>query len=153
MARQLIQQLSDAFDPSEFKDEYRKALKKLINKKVKGEDIVIPETAEEPERVVDLMEALKASVEAARRGEKPKPSTRKKVPSESSEDGLSALTKSELDKRAKKLGISGRSSMAKKELDQGDPEGRLTAASSSPPLPRRPICIEFLWRPFSVHQG
>ena len=74
MARQLIQQLTEDFDPDRFQDEYHKALKKLIQRKVKGEEIVVPEQPEEPEKVVDLMEALKASVEAAKRGE---PTTRK----------------------------------------------------------------------------
>ena len=79
----MVQQLSDDFDPSQFKDEYHKALKKLIDRKIKGEDIVV---AEEPKQqdagVVDLMEALKASVEAARQGKKPsassEPAARKK---------------------------------------------------------------------------
>jgi DNA end-binding protein Ku len=72
MARQLIQHLSDDFDPSQFKDEYHKALKKLIDKKVKGEDIVVTEEKKPADaQVVDLMEALRASVEAARQGKKP----------------------------------------------------------------------------------
>jgi DNA end-binding protein Ku len=71
MARQLIQHLSDDFDPSQFKDEYHKALKKLIDKKVKGEDIVVTEEKKPADaQVVDLMEALRASVEAARQGKK-----------------------------------------------------------------------------------
>jgi DNA end-binding protein Ku len=74
MARQLIQQLTDDFHPEEFKDEYHKALKKLIRQKVKGEEIVIPEAAEEEAPVIDLMEALKASVAAAKKG---KPSSKK----------------------------------------------------------------------------
>jgi DNA end-binding protein Ku len=79
MARQLIRQLTDDFDPSQFKDEYHKALKKLIRKKVKGEEIVVPEEREEPEKVLDLMEALKASVEDAKRGKsKPAKSSRSK---------------------------------------------------------------------------
>jgi DNA end-binding protein Ku len=67
------------------------------------------------------MEALKASVAAAKRGEKPRPakkSSQKKKASkgaESSED-LAGMTKTELDKRAKELGISGRSKMDKKAL-------------------------------------
>ena len=77
MARQLIQQLTEDFDPDRFKDEYHKALKKLIRKKVKGEEIVVPEAAEEPSQVIDLMEALKASVEAAKRGEDPRAPSRK----------------------------------------------------------------------------
>jgi DNA end-binding protein Ku len=76
MARQLIQHLSDDFDPSQFKDEYHKALKKLIDKKVKGEDIVVTEEKKPADaQVVDLMEALRASVEAARQGKKPSAQT------------------------------------------------------------------------------
>ena len=123
MARQLIQQLSDDFDPSQFKDEYHKELKKLIRKKIKGDEIVQPEVSEpEPSGVVDLMEALKASVEAAKRGEKPKHARAsksggsKKSSSAPSADELKALTKQELADRAKELNISGRSGMDKKEL-------------------------------------
>lgn len=117
MARQLIRELTDDFDPSQFKDEYHKALKKIIDKKIKGEEIVIPERAEEPERVVDLMEALKTSVEAARRGEKPKPVEPKtKKRSDDGEVDLTSLTKAELDQRAKELAIAGRSKMDKKQL-------------------------------------
>jgi DNA end-binding protein Ku len=124
MARQLIKQLSDDFDPGQFKDEYHKALKKIINKKVKGEEIVIPERAEEPDTVVDLMEALKASVAAAKRGERPKPqrAASKKKASKSggngkaSDEDLGALSKKDLDERAKELGIPGRSKMDKKAL-------------------------------------
>ncbi|HET7482442.1 MAG TPA: Ku protein [Actinomycetota bacterium] len=119
MARQLIQQLTDDFDPSQFKDEYHKALKKLIKQKVEGEEIVVPEPAEEPAKVTDLMEALRASVEAAKRGEKPKaPKEGAKAASngKGSDEDLAALTKAELEERAKKLGISGRSKMDKKQL-------------------------------------
>lgn len=123
MARRLIQQLTEDFDPSRFKDEYHKELKKLIRKKIKGDEIVQPQATEaEPSGVVDLMEALKASVEAAKRGEKPKPARSSKATGRSkssgapSADGLKALTKQELADRAKELNISGRSGMDKKEL-------------------------------------
>lgn len=123
MAAQLIQQLTDEFDPTQFKDEYHKALKTLIRKKVKGEEIVISEAPEEPEKVVDLMEALKASVEATRKGERPKQkrTSRKSQRTRRSSDGrrgadLESLTKQQLEERAKKLDISGRSKMDKKEL-------------------------------------
>ena len=65
MARSLIENLSGEFDPSAFRDEYRQALLEIVEKKVAGEEIeVIPEA--EPTKVVDLMEALKASVEATK---------------------------------------------------------------------------------------
>jgi DNA end-binding protein Ku len=67
MAKGLIENLTDSFDPDQFKDEYREALLEIVDKKVAGEEIeVIPEA--EPTRVVDLMEALKASVEATKKG-------------------------------------------------------------------------------------
>ena len=67
MARQLIQQLSDNFKPEMFQDEYRSKLEELVAKKVEGEEITVaPPPEEEPTKVVDLMEALKASVEEAK---------------------------------------------------------------------------------------
>ena len=68
MARQLIQQLSSKFNPEEFEDEYRKAVEALIERKIEGEEITVAEEpAEEPTKVVDLMEALKASVAQAKK--------------------------------------------------------------------------------------
>ncbi|MGH2578648.1 MAG: Ku protein, partial [Actinomycetota bacterium] len=71
MAKSLIDSLTDVFQPEEFRDEYRVALEELVQKKVQGEEITYTEEAE-PSKVVDLMEALKASVEAAKAG-KPAP--------------------------------------------------------------------------------
>ena len=71
MARSLIDSLTDAFQPEEFHDDYRTALEELVQKKIQGEEITYTEEAE-PSKVVDLMEALKASVEAAKAG-KPAP--------------------------------------------------------------------------------
>lgn len=72
MARQLVQQLADDFRPEEFKDDYREALEELVNKKIEGEEITVAATPEEePTKVVDLMEALKASVEEAKKRRAP----------------------------------------------------------------------------------
>ncbi len=65
MARSLIDSLTDDFQPDDFHDAYRAALEDLIAKKVQGEEITCVEEAE-PSKVVDLMEALRASVEAAK---------------------------------------------------------------------------------------
>src|SRR5439155_4975212 len=71
MAKGLIENLTDEFDPTQFKDEFREALLQVVEKKVAGEEIeVIPEP--EPTKVVDLMEALKASVEATKKKASPK---------------------------------------------------------------------------------
>lgn len=76
MARSLIDNLTSDFDPVQFKDEYREALQNIVEKKVAGEEIERIEVPEET-RVVDLMEALKASVEATKK--KAASSSRKKA--------------------------------------------------------------------------
>lgn len=66
MAKSLIESLTQPWNPEAYRDEYREALLEVVEKKVAGEEIeVAPEAA--PARVVDLMEALKASVEAAKK--------------------------------------------------------------------------------------
>jgi DNA end-binding protein Ku len=117
MARQLVRQLAGKFEPDEFEDEYHKALKKLIDAKIAGEDIVVPPEPEPTGEVVDLMEALRASVEAARQGKKPRPPKKKAAPTAAAGDeDLSGLTKQELLERAKELDVAGRSKMGKDEL-------------------------------------
>jgi DNA end-binding protein Ku len=66
MARSLIENLTSEFDPAQFKDEYREALVDIVEKKVAGEEIERIEAPEET-KVVDLMDALKASVEATKK--------------------------------------------------------------------------------------
>jgi len=65
MAKALIENLTEPWNPEQFKDEYREALLDIVEKKAAGEEIEAPPEAA-PARVVDLMEALKASVEAAK---------------------------------------------------------------------------------------
>jgi DNA end-binding protein Ku len=68
MARQLVQQLSSEFAPEEFEDDYRKRLEELVQQKVEGQEIAVAATPEEePTKVVDLMDALKASVAEAKK--------------------------------------------------------------------------------------
>jgi len=74
MASSLIDSMAGSFKPEEFTDNYRAALQEVIDAKVEGREIVAPEEAEEaPAAAVDLMAALKASVERAKkaRGEAP----------------------------------------------------------------------------------
>jgi len=65
LARQLIDGLVGAFDPTEFQSEYRRDLRRLLEAKLKGEEIAKPEPVPEAP-VVDLMEALKRSVAATK---------------------------------------------------------------------------------------
>jgi DNA end-binding protein Ku len=66
MAVSLIENLSDRFDAERYHDEYQAALKKLIDAKVAGAPLPAP-PSERGEKIVDLMEALRASVEATRK--------------------------------------------------------------------------------------
>jgi DNA end-binding protein Ku len=69
MAESLIESLSGDFHPEQYSDNYREALLALIEAKVAGREVVQPaEPAAETGTVVDLMAALRASVESARQG-------------------------------------------------------------------------------------
>ena len=50
------------FDPSKFKDEYEDALKALVRRKASGKPIKVTEREEKPDNVINLMDALKASL-------------------------------------------------------------------------------------------
>ena len=79
MARQLIQQLSDEFKPDQFHDEYRERLQELAEKKVEGQEVTVAAEPEaEPAPVVDIMEALKASVSEAKKRKGAESKTTKK---------------------------------------------------------------------------
>jgi DNA end-binding protein Ku len=65
MAMQIVESQAGEWDPKKYEDRYRASVLKLIRAKAKGKDIVVEKEAE-PERVSDLMEALRQSVEAAR---------------------------------------------------------------------------------------
>jgi DNA end-binding protein Ku len=83
MAKSLIQNLTEPWKPEAYKDEYREALMDIVERKAAGQPIEAPAAAA-PARVVDLMDALKASVEAAK----------KKTPSSSGGARRSAAKKS-----------------------------------------------------------
>lgn len=66
LAQTLIRDWSDEkFDFAAYEDSYREKVEKLIEAKVKGEEIVTPEEEEAP-KIVNLMEALKKSLNQAR---------------------------------------------------------------------------------------
>jgi DNA end-binding protein Ku len=66
LARQLIdQQASDTFDPAAYADEVRARTEAAIQKKIEGREITVTEAPEPRGEVIDLMEALRASLEKA----------------------------------------------------------------------------------------
>lgn len=74
MARTLIENLATPWGPEQYRDAYRDALLGIVEKKIAGEEIEIAAEEAPTARVVDLMEALKASVEAVKK--KPAPAAK-----------------------------------------------------------------------------
>ncbi|MEU6578585.1 Ku protein [Streptomyces sp. NPDC046805] len=106
MAEQLIDSLSMEWDPQEFHDTFQEKVQDLVEAKKKGETV---EKSEQPARatnVVDLMDALRASVDRAK-------STKGGKRGSAS---LDSLTKAELYDLAADADIPGRSSMNREEL-------------------------------------
>ena len=66
MAKLLINSMDTPFDPSKYKDEYQEKLRALIEAKISGKAVVAAEP-QKPGKIIDLMEALKASVERAQK--------------------------------------------------------------------------------------
>ncbi len=66
MAEMLVESLTAEFDPAKYSDDYRVQVLDLIAKKAAGEEFELPAAAEEPPKIVDMMAALEASVEAAK---------------------------------------------------------------------------------------
>ena len=80
MAKTLVENLHDTWDPSQFTDEYRQNLMKIVKARMKGKEPTL-HAAEEPEQaeVVDLMERLRASLQGAGGGAKRKAARPKKT--------------------------------------------------------------------------
>ncbi|MDD5018044.1 MAG: Ku protein [Eubacteriales bacterium] len=76
IAKQLIDNLTARFEPEKYTDEYRVALRAVIDAKIAGKEVVIqPEMPET--NVIDLMEALKASIEKTEKKTKKAPPKRR----------------------------------------------------------------------------
>jgi len=68
LATQIIGSLATDWDPTRYHDTYTEELKNLIEAKAKGKEILVQEDAPAETNVLDLMQALEASLEAARKG-------------------------------------------------------------------------------------
>ena len=80
LATQLVEQAaSEEFKPESYRDEVRERMLALIQRKVEGEDITLAPTAEPEHKIIDIMEALKASL-AAGNSRKPAQAADKKQP-------------------------------------------------------------------------
>ena len=70
LAGHILQTKAAHFDPSKFKDEYEDALKALVRRKASGKPIKVAEREEKPDNVVNLMDALKASLKGKSGGKR-----------------------------------------------------------------------------------
>jgi DNA end-binding protein Ku len=69
LARQVIQTFEQPLNLADYKDEYREGLQRIIDAKVAGEEVVAP-AAEAPPKVVNLMDALRRSLDTVSAGKK-----------------------------------------------------------------------------------
>jgi DNA end-binding protein Ku len=116
MARQLVDTLTTPWQPDRYQDTYRERVLELIERKRQGEDVLTEPPREPSGQVVDLMAALRASVEAAKGRSAP------------AGDDPAALSTKELETRARELGVPGRSKMKRAELQQAVAEAQRRAS-------------------------
>jgi DNA end-binding protein Ku len=128
MASSLIDSMTGEFQPDAFTDDYRAALQEVINAKIEGREVVQPEEVEEvPAAAVDLMAALKASVERARvaRGEQvsegaePRPISSAK----SAQKAAAATKKAAAAEKAAKKAAPKKAAAAKKAAEESKAAG------------------------------
>ncbi len=105
MAEQLIESLTTGFDPTRYHDEYQQRVVDYLQRKAQGEEITVTAPPEQPGGVVDLMQALEASLQRGGDGSSPA-------------DRYADLTRDELYELAQERDIAGRSTMTKDELAQ-----------------------------------
>jgi DNA end-binding protein Ku len=97
LARQVISTFDAELNLKDYKDEYKEGLRKIIDAKIAGEEIVAPDV-QEPARVVDLMEALKRSLDSV--------SAEKKKPAKADLKKAAAVPKAKAANGARKRKVS-----------------------------------------------
>lgn len=113
MARSLIDSMTVAWDPEQYKDTYRDRVMELIEAKRRGEKVVTEGETGESAAVLDLMQALERSL--GRSGETGEGKGRTKR--QRREDDLADMSKDDLYGKAQELGVSGRSKMNREQLE------------------------------------
>lgn len=114
MAVTLVESMSAPWQPEDYRDTYTERVEKLLDDKRGGREVTAEAAAPDATEVVDLVEALRRSVEKSRAGRTSKAAAPEAAPAPA--EDLSGLTKTELDARARELGVRGRSKMNRDEL-------------------------------------
>ena len=100
MARTLVEQLADTWDPGQYTDEYRANLMKIIKAKLKGREPKLTEHVEPRQaEVVDLMERLRQSLQGAGGGGRGSAKSAKKTASSRSGSRTRAASKAKTSKK------------------------------------------------------
>ncbi|MGY1722662.1 non-homologous end joining protein Ku [Blastococcus sp. SYSU DS0533] len=140
MAEALIGSMTTEFDPTQFTDDYREAMTALLEAKQSGGEVAQPaEAPDEGAAVVDLMSALRRSVERARGGgaaeqapaeppAKKTASTRKAAPRKAAADGPS--------EKAPAKKAAARKAAPKKAAAAGEKTTARAAGGDKPPVKR-----------------
>jgi DNA end-binding protein Ku len=117
LAHQLVDQIStDKFDPSQYHDEVKERIEADIQKKVEGQEIEMSDSNEAPAQIIDLMEALKASLGGGGKGKRAAGAGRKNASSDdaSSDDNRRPAQRVD-DKPARaEKGTAGRTKRSKR---------------------------------------
>jgi DNA end-binding protein Ku len=141
MASSLIDSMTGEFEPDVFTDDYRAALQEIIDAKVEGREVVQPEEVEEaPAAAVDLMAALRASVDRARaaRGEEPSAGARQPTPISSARSAKKTAKAAPAEKKAaektaaKKTAEKSTGKTAEKSTGKSTGAKKATAAKKTP---------------------
>jgi len=77
LASHILDTKAAHFDPSKFKDEYENALKALVRRKASGKPVKAVEREKKPDNVINLMDALKASLKGGSAGKRRAPAARR----------------------------------------------------------------------------
>ncbi|MPY81084.1 MAG: Ku protein [Actinophytocola sp.] len=119
-AIQLIDSMTDTWQPADYTDSYRERVDELVGAKRSGEEVVAEGEPPTSTNVVDLMDALQRSVSRAR-GEKAAAAEADR------QDDLAGMRKNDLDDLARELEVSGRSRMKRDELERAVRDARAAA--------------------------
>lgn len=115
MAVQLVESLSAEFEPDKYRDTYREQVLDLIERKAAGEVVAAPApVAAEDSKVVDLLAALEASVEAAKASRGNHPATRAAAGKVSAKSGSRRKADDDVEEEAGPAAAKARKPRARK---------------------------------------
>jgi DNA end-binding protein Ku len=135
MAEALIGSMTGEFDPTEFTDDYREAMAELLEAKQSGGEVQpLPETADSGAAVVDLMSALRRSVEAARGGAPAEEAPVRRAPAKKATAARKAAPRADDEAPARRT-AARKTSTAKKATaaEKPTPAKKATAAKKATP--------------------